>query len=147
MSSFRSLFGEPWSRWVAFGTLFGAFGPPWSPKVSQRCPEGSQKAHGSDQKGEYFRPKSGFGCITRIPKKCKKKVPKKHLLERSSLYRKCLQSVAPAMLLEVSTWELVDFWVFLHTTLWLCLPYFWSFFTLQRPENDTCKPSKRSPEM
>ena len=54
MSSFRSLFGEPWSRWVAFGTLFGAFWAPWSPKVSQRCPEGSQRAHKSDQKEIFF---------------------------------------------------------------------------------------------
>ena len=29
MSSFRSLFGEPRSRWVAFGTLLEAFGAPW----------------------------------------------------------------------------------------------------------------------
>ena len=122
--SFRSLFGEPWSRWIAFGPLFGAFGPPWSPKVSQRCPEGSQRAPGSDRKGAYFRPKNGFVCITRNPKKQQKKTSKKHLLERSSLYRKCLQSVAPAMLLKVSTWELVDFYVFLHTTLCSRVPCF-----------------------
>ena len=73
MSSFRNLFGEPRSRWIAFGPLFEAFGAPWSPKVSQRWPEGSQGAHGSDQKGAYFRPKSGFGCITRNPKKRQQK--------------------------------------------------------------------------
>ena len=54
MSSFRSLFGEPWSRWVAFMTLFEAFGSPWSPKVSQRCPEGSQRAPKSDRKESFF---------------------------------------------------------------------------------------------
>ena len=99
ISSFRSLFGEPWGRWVAFGTLFGAFGPPWSPKVSQRCPEGFQKAFKSEQKISFLK----HLWITEIYKKCKKTVPKKHLLETSTFHRKCLQSVTPATLLEVST--------------------------------------------
>ena len=87
----------------AVGSLLGNFLEPLghlghekSPKGAPKAPKGLPKV---SQKGAFF----GVVCITRISKKCKKKVPKKHLLERSSLYRKCLQSVAPAMLLEVST--------------------------------------------
>ena len=55
ISSFRTLCGEPWSHWVASGTLFGAFGASWSRKVSQRLPEGSQRAPKSDPKRSFFR--------------------------------------------------------------------------------------------
>ena len=57
MSSFRIPFGEPWSRWVAFGSLFGAFGrlgdeksPKGAPKAPKRLTEVTKKVHIFDQK-------------------------------------------------------------------------------------------------
>ena len=59
ISSFRNLLWESWSRRVDFGTIFGTFGAPWSPKVSQSWPEGSQKAPKSTKKVNFF-----GGCVT-----------------------------------------------------------------------------------
>ena len=60
MSSFRTLFGEPWSRWVAFGTLFeplGHLGHEKSPKGVPKAPKGFPKV---TQKAVFF----GVVCIT-----------------------------------------------------------------------------------
>ena len=101
----------------AVGSLLGHFLEPLGHLGHQKSPKGGPKAPKRlpkvTKKGAFLE----VVCITEIYKKCKKTVPKKHLLETSSLYRKCLQSVAPATLLEVSTRDLADFYVFLHNTL------------------------------
>ena len=112
MSSFRTLLGSL----GAVGSLLGHFLKPLghlghekSPKGGPQAPKGLPKV---SQKGAFF----GVVCITRISTKCKKTAPKKHLLGMSTLHRKCLQSVAPAMLLDVATRICTGFYVYPHNS-------------------------------
>jgi hypothetical protein len=86
----------------AVGSLLGHFLEPLghlghekSPKGAPKAPKGLPKV---SQKGIFF----GVVCITRISKKCKKTVPKKHRKNMFFCVRKCPSSIAPAMLLALS---------------------------------------------
>ena len=86
----------------AVGSLLGHFWEPLGHLGHQKSPKGAPKAPKGlpkvTKKGAFF----GVVWITGIPKKCKKKHKKKHLLGTSTFHRKCLQSVAPATLLDGS---------------------------------------------
>ena len=69
MSSFRTPFGKPWSRWVALGSLFGAFGHlghEKSPKGAPKAPKGLPKVTKKEPFLEL--------CVLRgVPKSVKKR--------------------------------------------------------------------------
>ena len=81
----------------------GHLGHDKSPKGAPKAPKGLPKV---SQKEAFF----GVVCITRISKKCKKTIPKKHRKNMFFRGHKCPSSIAPAMLLALwdnieSKWE------------------------------------------
>ena len=88
-----------------------------------------------------------IGFVFFYYEKYTKTAPKKHLLETSILHRKCLQSVAPAMLLALSDNIESKSGINLNNAFCSRLPYFGSFFTLQRPQKTSKKHSERTPRM
>ena len=131
----------------AVGSIFGKCLEPLGQLGNQKYTKGAPKANKKLPKVTKKETFLEVVCITGIYKKCKKTVPKKHLLETSTSHRKCLQSVAPATLLDVAARICTGFYCFLHNAFCSRLPYFGSFFTLQRPEKTSKKHSKRSPQM
>ena len=112
MSSFRYLLGSL----GAVGSLWGHFFEPLGHLGHEKSPKGAPKAPKGLPKVSQKKPFLGVVCITRISKKCKKTPPKKHLLGMSTLHNKCLQSVAPAMLLDVATRICTGFYVYPHNS-------------------------------
>ena len=87
----------------AVGSLLDHFLEPLGHLGHQKSPKGDPKAPKGLPKVTKKENIVGVLCITEISKQCKKTVPQKRLLEPSTLHRKCLQSVAPAMLLDAAT--------------------------------------------
>ena len=87
----------------AVGSLLGHFLEPLGHLGHQKSPKGAPKAPKGLPKVTKKRAFLGRRGILRIFKKPLKKAPKKQVLGTSTLHNKCLQSVAPATLLDVAT--------------------------------------------
>ena len=140
------LFGAFLRSLGAVGSLLDHFLEPLGHLRHQKSPKGAPKAPKGlpkvSQKIDFF----GVVCITRNSKEREKTAPKKHLLGMSTLHRKCLQSVAPAMLLDVATRICTGFYVYPHnSSVHACHAF--EAFLLSKDLKKICKPSKRSPEM